>query len=79
MESTCGNCHQIQFDPSQRFAVAGCLTTGYVIPHHCDYTEKKLTFWRVPTECPRVDDSVKKSEKQAPKKQWVIKSFSDFE
>lgn len=79
MEKTCGNCKEINFDTTSKWAVAGCKLTGFVIPHHCNYLEKKLTFWRVPIECPRNDGGVEKSETQAPAKSWVIKSFSDFE
>jgi hypothetical protein len=78
METTCGNCKEVNFDPNSRWAVAGCKLTDFVIPHYCEHTEKRLTFWRVPEACPRPDSEVKKSAKQAPKKQWVIKSFSDF-
>lgn len=57
-----------------------CMKTEYVIPHsseRLDDGEWKSVFWRVPTACPLPDSEVLKSEKQAPKKDWVelIESF----
>lgn len=77
-ELTCGNCPKVSFDPSQKWSVVGCGETGYVIPHHCDYQQEKVTFWRVPDFCPRPSVEVTKSEEQAPNNEWVIKSFSEF-
>ena len=77
-EKTCGNCENINFDNGGGWGVFGCKKTGFVIPHHAEYENKKVTFWRVPKECPKTE-GVKKSEKQAPRKDWVIKSFKDFE
>lgn len=76
-EKTCGNCENVNFNPSDEFSVAGCKLTGYVIPHECIHTKQKLTFWRVPMVCPR-SEGVHKSKQQAPRKEWVIKQWSDF-
>jgi hypothetical protein len=78
MEHTCGNCEEIKFDKNSRWAVAGCKLTDLVIPHFCEHDKKRLTFWRIPNDCPRPDTEVKKSERQARQNQWVIKKFSDF-
>lgn len=78
-ESTCGNCKDVNFSNNGGWGVFGCKKTGFVIPHHAVFESKKVTFWRVPKECPRNDIVVEKSEEQAPRKEWVIKSFSDFE
>jgi hypothetical protein len=51
-----------------------CTETEYVIPHsseRLDSGEWKCTFWRVPMDCPLPDHEVLKSEKQAPKRDWI--------
>lgn len=78
METTCGNCEHVNFNNEGGWGVFGCKKTGYVIPHHADFTTKEVKFWRIPTECPR-SEGVKKSEDQAPQKEHLIKSFKDFE
>lgn len=78
IEKTCGNCENLEVAGHSRAAFAGCGLTGYAVPHEWIGENSKFTFWRIPVDCPRTDN-VKKSEKQAPKKDWVIKVFSDFE
>lgn len=77
MESTCGNCKDLFVGGNPpRMPVMACKVTDYIIPHEWD--GKKFTMWRIPPDCPRTDN-VKKSKKQAPKKEWVIKTLNDFE
>ncbi len=77
LEKTCGNCKNVNFTDNGGWGVFGCKSTGFVIPHHAIFDDKKVTFWRVPTECPRTE-GVKKSENKAPRKEWIIKTFDDF-
>ena len=71
-EFTCGNCKSLHLG-CDRFHVAGCKETGFVVPHGMDNTGDvaKFEFWRVPISCPRPDSEVVKSEKQAKRKDWV--------
>ena len=77
MEKTCGNCKELFVGGiPPRMPMMACKITDNIVPHEWD--GNKFTMWRIPTSCPRTDN-VKKSEKQAPKKEWVIKTLSDFE
>ena len=75
MENTCGNCENVFKGGTTNMPIAACKITDFIVPHMSDHFE--VTFWRIPKECPRKDD-VKKSEKQAPKKDWIIKKWSDI-
>jgi len=75
LEKTCGNCPNLKVTGVGSFAAAYCGLTDYIIPHGSEGVD--FTFWRVPIECPRTE-GVKKSEKQAPKKEWVNKVLSDL-
>ncbi len=77
MEKTCGNCKNLTKIGNRNW-IFGCELSGFVVPHSADYTKGEIIFWRVPTSCPISDGSVVKSEKQAPKKDWVVKTVSDF-
>lgn len=77
-EKTCGNCKNIRVTDIMGLYIFGCSKSECIIPHGACSKTKKVTFWRVPKLCPRSDDEVLKSDKQAPKKEWVIKLFSDF-
>ena len=74
-EKTCANCENLFKGGVLNMPVAACKLTDFIVPHQSDHTQ--ATFWRVPLECPLVS-GVKKSEKQAPKKDWVIKQWSEF-
>jgi hypothetical protein len=76
MEFTCGNCDKLMLSKNERYNHPGCQATDDVVPH--EYDGEKLIFWRVPTHCPRSDNDVKKSEKRAPKKHWVIRNPADI-
>jgi hypothetical protein len=80
MEKTCGNCPNIKVTGTKNTAFAGCSKTGFIIPHSWDgnKTENQFVFWRIPLECPLTRDDIIKSKTAAPKKDWVIKSLSDF-
>lgn len=78
MEKTCGNCPNVNVSGRKGWQIVGCKSTGYVIPHHTVYDDDRVTFWRVPLECPRDDNEVLKSEEQAPETEWVTKNLSDF-
>lgn len=76
-EKTCGNCKDLFLGGNPpRMPLVVCKQTNYIVPHSFDGEE--FVMWRVPLDCPRTS-GVTKSEKQAPKKDWVIKTFSDFE
>jgi len=75
-EKTCGNCKNLIISGRKGAAFAGCENTGLVVPHGWDGETNLFTFWRIPTDCPRGD--VIKSEKQAPRDEWVVKSFDDL-
>lgn len=77
-EKTCGNCDAIKVSEVIGMYIFGCKHTGLVIPHGACSETKEVKFWRVPKTCPRSDDEVVKSDKQAPNKDWIIKTFSDF-
>lgn len=65
---TCGNCQNVCKTKGQ-FQIIGCKLTGMVIPHHAIYTEDKVTFTRIPTDCPMPDDTHFKSE--SPALEWL--------
>ena len=77
-EKTCGNCDKVRVTDVMGMYIFGCSETGFVIPHEAIKETEKVTFWRIPPCCPRTDNEVFKSEKQAPRKEWIIKKFSDF-
>ena len=81
IEKTCGNCPFLKISGTKRAAFAGCIKTGFIVPHSWDgqKDENQFVFWRIPTECPLQNSDILKSEKQAPKKDWVVKSLADFE
>lgn len=78
LEKTCGNCPKINVSDAMGMLIFGCKETGFVIPHYASNVEKEVIFWRVPNECPRSSNEVFKSEKKAPQKDWIIKTFADF-
>jgi hypothetical protein len=78
-EITCGECKNINVSNAMGMPIFGCKLTGYVIPHEAISETEKVTFWRVPLCCPRSENEVLKSEKQAPRNEWVIKTFNDFD
>lgn len=76
---TCGDCVDINVTSAMYMPIFGCKRTGYVIPHEAVMKSEKVTFWRVPDFCPRSDDEVSKSDKLAPRSEWIIKKFTDFD
>lgn len=76
IENTCGNCPDLKIAGREGIACAGCGLTELVIPHEWNGVDNKFTFWRVPTNCPRND--VIKSDKQAPKSDWIVKTFKQL-
>jgi len=76
-ENTCGNCKNVEAHKLGNMMTFGCALDGYVIPHEAESKTQTVKFWRIPTSCQR--DDVVKSDKQASKSEWVIKSFRDFD
>lgn len=84
MENTCGNCVNVRYSEFSEGCckVAHCNATKerFIIPHKGELKNGKIgnptvvTFWRIPDFCPK-DVGVIKSEKHAPKKDWVIKEI----
>ena len=76
MEKTCGNCPNLYIGGIiPRMPIAACKITDFIVPH--EWNGEKFTFWRVPLDCMRQDGGVKKSTKQAPRKEWIIKTISE--
>jgi len=74
MIKTCGTCDQMEMTLVHMGAgVGSCKMTGAVVPQSMDGAAETITFWRVPMECPLYTGS----KKQAPKKDWVTKTFEE--
>lgn len=69
MRKTCHGCKHLKSTEIMRAPVQYCGKTELVVPHQFD--ENEITYWRVPLACPLPDDQVLKSEKKAPRKDWV--------
>ena len=76
MEKTCGNCPNLFLGGNPpRMPLPACKVTDNIVPH--EWMGENFKFWRVPVDCPRTEGVVK-SKKQAPRKEWVIKTLVDF-
>lgn len=72
---TCGGCSHLKSDSTFGAAVMSCEKTGFVVPHSSEQERRggpsTVILWRVPQSCPLPDIEVLRSDKQAPKKEWV--------
>jgi len=69
MEYTCGLCKDLKKNIIGELPVYFCRKTSVIIPQTTD--ENKVTFHRIPMNCPRSSREAHKSEKPAAKKYWV--------
>jgi hypothetical protein len=76
MDKTCGNCPHLQITGNKRMPMASCKQDDLIVPHQWDGND--FTFWRIPTCCQRTEGVIK-SEKQAPKNEWVVKKLSELD
>ena len=75
---TCFGCERLSiYSDSMIGAVGCCGKKGFIVPQNMDARGETVTFWRVPIECP-LDEGVCKSEKKAPEKEWITKSFEEL-
>ncbi len=73
-KNTCGNCPSLGLNKTRLMTVAYCEKTDEVIPHEwCGYSNT-ITLWRVPVNC--TQEGKMPSEKQAPRKDWVVIDLS---
>ena len=78
IEKTCGNCENVKFNNNNGWGVFGCKKTGFVIPHQANFIEGVVIFTRIPSCCPSKGNFYK-SKEPADKKDFVIKTFKDFD
>lgn len=75
MRNTCAGCQNLVRIDMIHNQLFSCGPRGCPVPHQSD--GDKVTFWRVPMECPLADTEVKKTTKLQPKKNWVIMSMKE--
>lgn len=80
---TCGQCNhaaRMKFPGMQGFAWY-CKKDEYLIPQSTTLDKEsgdwETVFTRVPLECPRPDDEVRKTAEALPPKDWVTVTFRD--